>query len=411
MAPPLGAPEVPSGRSGALASLQRRRARSHGGMRGIAWQPVAIVLAIVALSVAVYAVPTATPPAAPGSRAAIERFWTEGPRLGTWSVRDISRERRAFFAEHPQDASSLIVGPVHVPDADPDDCCNLQQPCAYPRSLVPRFFFRAPAAMFFANYVQRGDAVAERLEDGTDTFRSRWVPRADPEGMTSRTVWVDAEKGDVLRIDDRSRTGHVIRAIRYIAETTGNWTPENFDPETPLCTFQCNKTQVDPAQQLEAFAADAPFTVVAPKYLPAGFALIRADLRECALSEPSGPSTGAPALEAPIPARFLMLLYSDGMASISVGAAPRTDMDAIERRYGAMGGKGADPEACPGLPASPNEIRTDVGIVRRHADVCRTVFRRDGVHGVSVTVLGNREVPDDEYLEVILSMEPVAGDR
>jgi hypothetical protein len=95
------------------------------------------------------------------------------------------------------------------------------------------------------------------------------------------------------------------------------------------------------------------------------------------------------------------LVYSDGLGSIVVTVAPAADMDAVEAMAARREEHRTGPEPCPTLPELTGDLREGGLLIRRRADLCRTVLRVDGLEGVSVAVVGRNEVPGDEYVRVV----------
>ena len=94
---------------------------------------------------------------------------------------------------------------------------------------------------------------------------------------------------------------------------------------------------------------------------------------------------------------------------IHLVVAPMASLDAFEEALGRMRERIAteQPDACPSLPEAQPDVSEEGLIVRRRRDRCRTVLRVDGMEGVSATVMALNELPEDEYLAVIGSLEPV----
>ena len=323
-------------------------------------------------------------------------FLQNGPSDGTWETQFLSCVYTQYIAPHPARPDIYVIAQV---DAD-----GVRQPVAVSRWLVPRHFFRAPAHLFFSNYVRSEGPIQEKLDDGTPCWRVHWAPRENPDGLTERIVWFTQVGGDVAQVEDRSRTGHLIRRVRRVAKDTGSWRPEDVDMEALTYVEQERPTQTtDPDDTLIALSAKAPFDVYAPAYLPAGFVLVRStyDVRDASRS-PGALTTSVQ--DAPV--QLVSQLYSDGLALISVGVALRRDMDIIETMTAGMV-ESDDPAGCPGLPADPRIVREDDQVIRMRSDTCRTVLRRDDLGDVSVTIIGRNELPVEEYLRMIGTLRPV----
>ncbi len=312
------------------------------------------------------------------------RFLDKGPEGGTWETKFLKCVYKTYVAPHPTDRQAYLLGRPQV-----DGSVKTR---AVSRWLVPRHFFRAPASLFFANYHR---SRAPITEESTGTVRVHWRPRADVHGITEteRVVWFSRDKHIVLRVEDRSRTGHMTRRVRRLDEGTGDW-PGSVDHAT-LRRVEAPPPDphADEDQALATVVAKAPFPVYVPKSMPPGFVLVRSSYS--IIPTPRDP-------EAKV--QLVSQLYSDGVALISVGVAPRGDMDAIEMMSAAMDDT-TDPAACPGLPTNPRDIREDSAMISLRTDVCRTVLRRDDLTGVSVTLIGRNELPIEEYLGMMSTLE------
>ena len=352
------------------------------------------------------------------------RFLSEGPSEGLWEAERRSGRRRAYFAPMPGDPTRVLMAPAPRGDAA-SFCETCRDPCSYTPAQVMRFFFEAPSSLFARNYVQEGGLEPGRLRTGEEALVARFVARRLARGgsepmLAGRDVWLDRETRQVLQIEDHTRSGHPIRIVWRVTADTGDWDPASFDPATdPTCGAPCPSC-VSAAEQLEVVQADAPFAIVAPTALPAGFELIRARYHEVPV--PLGSSASdveSDDDQVVVPARVASLLYSDGLALLSIAMAPPTEMDALEALYARMrAARDQDrPDvgstACPTLP--PAEMarvvsRSSSGdVVRWRQDVCRTVARRDGVSGLSVTLLGRNELSGDDYLDILMSVAPLDG--
>jgi hypothetical protein len=227
--------------------------------------------------------------------------------------------------------------------------------------------------------------------------------------LTGREVWFDKRSGDVLQIEDHARSGHPIRIVWRVSPDTGEWDPTTFDPDAdPVCAAPCPSCLGSAVEQLEMVQADAPFPVLVPRLLPAGFELLQANYREVPV-----PIAESADRDEVVPARVVSLLYSDGLALLSIAVAPPAEMDALEALYARMRAsreaRREDSTACQTTPAGEfaRLARSSGDVVRWRQDTCRTVARRDGVAGLSVTLLGRNELSGDEYLDILLSVAPL----
>ncbi len=329
--------------------------------------------AIAALGAVIFLVPERKETRAPFSTQGLGRFLKQGPSEGKWELCKLSSCFALFVAPHPTEDEELLVGT--------DGPCSTGDAChAVPRRKITRLMFEASADLFFRNYARRGFAQRDTLDDGTVAMHAVWVPRFDPEGMSARHVWFEESTGNVIQVQDVSRNGHPIRTIRRLSVDTEDWDPATFDPNLKQSEWApaCGSETVESVDELDRIVALAPFPMLVPDTLPKGYELVRATYQECNI-RPFNAQQGAPGLAA----QLATLLYSDGMGLISIAISPQDDMDAIEAQYGRQMAQvnPDDPQACPGLPAEPQSIRTGGGVVRMRTDKCRTVVRRDGIHG------------------------------
>lgn len=328
-------------------------------------------------------------------------FLQKGPSPGTWETRSFSCLYTHYIAPHPVKRDAVLIAKVSNDGVD--------APLAVSRWLVPRFFFRAPAHLFFTNYRRTEGPIGDETEDGTKCWRVHWAPSEDPDGLTERIVWFSQVGGHVVQVEDRARNGHLIRRVRRIAEDTGKWDPTSIDRETlEVIESAPPDPASDPERTLETLARKAPFPVHQPGYLPPGFVLIRTtfDVRDAATNPVAGTTPNLEGEPKAAPVKLLSQLYSDGLALISVGVALSKDMDIIERLTAGMTEMDS-PTSCPGLPAEPRDILHQGAAVRMRSDACRTVMRRDDLEGVSVVIIGRNEIPNDEYLRMVATLERV----
>jgi hypothetical protein len=333
------------------------------------------------------------------------RFLERGPSPGTWETRFLSCVYTHYIAAFPDHPDVVIIARVGAQGA--------QRPRAVARWLVPRFFFRAPAHLFFANYARSEGPIQEDLEDGTRCWRVHWASRRDAESLTERIVWFTQIGGQVVQVEDRSRSGHLVRRVRRVAKDTGVWNPEDINPaDLPHLEPSPPDPARDPDDTLATLARKAPFAVYAPAWLPPGFVLVRANysVRDAALNPAVEPGDAQAARDTPV--HLLSQLYSDGLALISVGVAPRRDMDLIETLTSDLSDED-DPTGCPGLPSDPKTLHDAGHVIRMRSDLCRTVLRRDHLGGSSVTIIGRNELATEDYLRMMSSLRrlPSASDR
>jgi hypothetical protein len=319
---------------------------------------------------------------------ALGHFLNTGPSEGTWSVQKPNRIQTWIFAPHPTETEAMLV-------ADVDETGARRGIEVVHRGAVPRLFFEAPSWLFFANYAIDGEPVLAPLEGTAAAVLVTWRPVHDGGGLTERRAWFDRDTAELLQIEDRSRTGHVMRAVRrHPGAASAIQLPSGEDAGC------CGRPLANVAADDIRRALMAPFSIYEPAVLPHGFVRIRADYRASAIED---------APEA-APIHFATLLYSDGLALLSLVIAPRPDMNAIMAQYGRMPARAGDPDSCPGLPKEVGEVHDARAVVRMRSDICRTVLRRDDVaEDLSVMLMGRNELSLDTYVRAISGLRPVTG--
>ncbi|MDJ0973216.1 MAG: hypothetical protein QNJ98_01990 [Planctomycetota bacterium] len=384
-------------------STERDHHEQPAATRGHALGFGALLLVAAALTVLLYVLTWNPQP----STAGLATFLERGPTTGMWETRRLYSVRRAYFAPLPGDPSRLLMAPVPGHE-NPAGCQTCDEPCSYTRPQVMQFFFEAPSRLFFRNYRMIKAPVPAELLDGRKAYVAVWAPRLRDGGLSEREVWFDQTTGEVVQVEDYSRTGRLVRRARKLSDDTGDWDPNDFDRRKgPVCCADCPSEWLPEMEQLASIAEEAEIPLYRPVDLPPGFRFVRADYREVTV-----PAMGTADIDDDTtpPARIVTLLYSDGMALISIGIARTPEMDALERSYAEMRRERPeddDGQACPTLPAEPKRIPIRDTTVRMRTDDCRTVLRRDDVGGMSVTLLGRNELTLDEYLAVIARLERV----
>jgi hypothetical protein len=158
-------------------------------------------------------------------------------------------------------------------------------------------------------------------------------------------------------------------------------------------------------------AAETPFPLLAPTYLPPGFQLVQSGYYAwpVTVSREAGDEEEHEGRARPLirHVRMAYLTYSDGLARIALGVAAPADMNAFEQEQHR---RPHNPDACPALPKAGGAVETGGVRIRRRYDRCRTVLRLDAMPGVSVSLIARNELPADEYIDVIASVQPVDSD-
>ena len=83
-------------------------------------------------------------------------FLQKGPSPGTWETRSFNCLYTHYIAPHPDKADAVLIAQVSAK--------GVSAPRAVSRWLVPRFFFRAPAHLFFSNYVRTEGPIGDEIE-------------------------------------------------------------------------------------------------------------------------------------------------------------------------------------------------------------------------------------------------------
>jgi hypothetical protein len=320
-------------------------------------------------------------------KAALRTALVQGPGQGSWRIRELWGERTRQIAPHPEDPERVLVARRF------GDKCVVQP---WSRRIVSTFFSSGSPSLFLRNYAPVGEPTPDTLPDGTRTTRIQWRPLHGTDGDTSRWVWFEEGSLEVVRLEDRSWDGHLIHA----AERTSRAAP---DVESKDCTAPERgsgpRGPMGPPPGTLRPIEEAPFPVPEFTYVPPGFERVASHYHEMpVLSRERGRKI-----------RMASMTYSDGFAVLSVGVASREDTERMEQFFARMRDKRSDPEACPTLPERSAEWQEGDVVVRRRADRCHTVVRRDDVGGMTVTVMGRNELAPDEYVRVIVGMEAPAA--
>ncbi len=337
-------------------------------------------------------------------RAAMERLLTQGPEVGRWRIEDAWGVRVRAIAPWPADPGRLLVGRVDGPSPGvaPQDPIKAQagHVRTYRRERLVTYVSDAPRRLFFRNYRPTGPAVPVTADGGAAALLVEWVPRYGFGGETCRRVWHDRRTFEVIQVEDRSYHGRLLHGLYRLSTDPGAMAAPESAAEP---RFGEGRGPWKPRP-----VTDAPFTVLAPAYVPPGFDLTISGYHEWPLPGRPGAGARSPAPSRPEPRklRFAMFTYSDGLAFLAVNVAPSQDMDALQAFAQKRDEHRARADACPSLPGVAGDVREGALLIRRRADLCRTVLRVDDVQGSSVAVMGQNEIPGDEYIRVIRSLVP-----
>ncbi len=284
---------------------------------------------------------------------------------------------------HPADDRCLVLASL----ADPAEGACGCRTRVWPRRGAARYLVPGDPDRFFRNYRLAGTR-REWGGDRTPLLEARWVPRHDQGGFTSRSIWIDLRTGTVVRLEDHSWEDGLIRSLARISPDVSDLeVPDASSPEMVRCLRYAQRPRRHGPPSPGRVAARAPFPLFAPRILPPGFDLVRANY------------WGRRGLA--------YLDYSDGFAVLSVAMGRREDLDAFEERMARSAAAHRDPDACPPIPEPVAPLRESGLFIRRRKDRCRTVLRVDDFHGVSVCLLGRNEIPEECYLEAIESLVQV----
>jgi hypothetical protein len=328
---------------------------------------------------------------------ALRDLMTEGPGAGAWRSTGLGEERSLWVQPHPEDPTCLLL-------ASSGRGREGGKPRALPRRWAAAFLVGGRADLFFHNYVLDGPPAPDPGAAGGAQLHAVWRPVARRGGETARHVWLDARTGQVRRVEDRSWNDDAIRTLAWTGPESGPLA-EVLAPGGTAPACRTDRRPRGAAPDLARVAAEAPFPLLAPTWLPRGYELLEARYRVWPLprgeTEPDDEATPRRQI------RIAYLLYGDGLGSLSLGIALPQDMDALERAVETMRESRTSPDACPELPEGSRPVAADGMVIRRRRDRCRTVLRVDDLHGVSAALLGRNEVPEDEYVRVVQSLEVV----
>ena len=245
-------------------------------------------------------------------------------------------------------------------------------------------------------------------------FGSVGLPRAghrrDPRGVA---CGFSPDGSSVLRVEDRTSSGHLLRRVTHLDDGTGPFNPTIIGDEA--LSKPALKGGGSRASDIER-ALKAPFPVYQPSYLPPGYVLIRADYGTKSLRyripsccDPSEPNDEHNSQDR---AMLATLTYSDGLGLMSIGFAPPSDMDRIRQFYAKKDDTDDNKGCSESSPVTLKEAGADADAhqIRLRRNACRTVLVCEDLPGVHVRLLSRSELPVDEYLHVFRSLKRVMGE-
>jgi hypothetical protein len=346
------------------------------------------------------------PPAAEhASAGAAEDLYRRAARAGVsegaWHLYEPMRERTRRFVRDPSNPSVIQV---HLPEQP-----NLPLP-AWEDELTRHLLGNVDA--FLRAYRASGAPAFEDSPVGR--MASVEWRKAGLDGCAVRRLWVEVETGRVARIEDRTAAGEVFRSVAWLGRDEHERAPRPLPAPRERPSPRLDRRAVPDFLE---FVRRVPMPVYEPATLPPGFE--RDDYAFDDRPPPSDRAGGA------MPIAWVS--YTDGLVRMNLFLSPPDQMrrlEALARRADA----GPGPSACPSTPAdAPEELLelSEAVVVRRTADGCRTVLRRDDLDGVVVALVGYPGLPADAWVRTIQSLvrvsarprpgeeplRPVGGDR
>lgn len=325
-------------------------------------------------------------------RRALDAALVRGPRDGAWTIQEPEGERQRDVASAPDPSRVLVRFGVDAKD----------KVVSFPREYVAaRAFGEGPLALFLANYRAERRRPRDDVE-GRRAVRVRWVSALLDHGPT-RTLWIDAENGDVLRLEDRAHDGALVHAARWLS-------PDPRGPDLAQAQAMPGEARRRKPPSFEDVVAAAPFPVYEPARLPSGFQRVSQTLVTVSLGVGFG--MGPRGLGLNDTAEVVVLRYSDGLAELALSLLAAKDLRRIERMSRARPMR-PRAEACPGAEATIEELlaSADELVVRRHSDRCGTVLKVDDIGGTAVLLRARNELPPEAYVAAIESLAPAAGSK
>jgi hypothetical protein len=351
-------------------------------------------------------------PALPGDdlRRALERAFERGPAVGAWQIEESHGTRFRQFAPDPNDPERVVTylrDPVHPSEKGdargPEAAHHRVRVVSFPRSGVARRVFGEPSLdLLFENY--RPKTLSEETVAGRRAVVVRFEnAHAGVRGPT-RTVWLDRETRDLLRVEDRTFDGVLVHGARRLsAEFLDGWRPP-AEPVPRRGSEPPEEGREEPT--LEAVVRAARFPVYEPRRLPPGFRRVSQAFQ--ALPDPAPRRSP---WDPPLRMGTVFVRYSDGLARLNFMMALAADMRRIQEIQRELARLVADPAACPSTAESPVQLLAgaDDLIVRRRSDTCSTILQIDRLGGVSIVLSGRNEVPREVYEEAMASLAPAPG--
>lgn len=338
-----------------------------------------------------------------GSTAALTTLAKSGPADGRWSYQDSSRSMEQVLSRDPSDAGVLHFRSTRDPAAGTK---------TLPLEVIARALF-GNVERFLKNYAPCEAASMESIE-GREMLRVRWCSlRGGP--APERDVWLDAITRELLRVEDRTSDGHLIRRLRFAVVAPGQ-----IIPPVPGAAAQARASLPALSNRsvpaFDEFVGRVDIPVYEPAELPPGY-----ERTQFAYENRATDEKGA-AL------RVVWIGYDEGVMQMNLFIAPPADMgrlEAIARMAsvknsgsGAAGQAGAgsataSPVAgCASMPVdTPEDVIESEGsvTVRVRSDGCRIVVRRDDLPGVAIALVGSAATPRESYIRAIRNLVLVAG--
>lgn len=377
---------------------------------------------------------TPAAPAAPvgvpdlGTRKALEVLAQWGPADGRWSYRDSRRTIDQVMTHDPVESRVLHLQTIDTgrqsvdtgrpavdttsgagasaatPGAavEPKRSLENVKTRTVPRDVIQRVLFGS-VVQFLENY-----APCESLPSdlagalgARGLVSVRWCSTRGGGGP-SRNVWVDPDTHQLVRLEDRTQDGHLIRSLEFRPVAVENVVPPvPGAAEKVVASMSALSSRTIHA--FEEFVSRVSIPIYEPAELPAGYARTEYGFDKRPFAEH---------------ARVLSVAwigYDEGVMQMSLFIAPPDDMKQLEtlaRQGSAKGGMAAASSSspvsgCASMPFdTPEELVESPGAVtvRVRSDGCRIVVRRDDLPGVSIAIVGSAATSRDDYIRVIRNL-------